>query len=277
MILQARAVDFSYDDGTRALDQASLVVNRREIMAILGANGAGKSTLLSTLNGTFKPAAGEVLLNGNPVSYSRKGLVELRSQVGLVLQDPDDQLFAATVFEDVSFGPLNLGLSVSEARTRVQEALAVMGIEALSHRPTHLLSFGQRKRVAIAGVLAMSPAVLLLDEPTAGLDPKSVDELCETLRSLATQGVAVVIATHDMDIAYNWADQVAVFARGKIIMEGRAEHVFGESNFQQDTDLRLPLIYQLSSELRNSGLISQDGDLPRSVPELVQQLRARQG
>ncbi|WP_159949372.1 ATP-binding cassette domain-containing protein [Rhizobium sp. 18065] len=274
MILEARAVDFSYDDGTRALDQASLVVNRQEILAILGANGAGKSTLLSTLNGTFRPAAGHILLDGNPVSYSRKGLVELRSRVGLVLQDPDDQLFAATVFEDVSFGPLNLGLSVSQARTRVLEALAIMGIEALSHRPTHMLSFGQRKRVAIAGVLAMSPAVLLLDEPTAGLDPKSVDELCETLRGLAVQGVSVVIATHDMDIAYNWADQIAVFARGKIIMEGRAEDVFGKSGFQQDTDLRLPLIYQLSSELRNSGLISQDGDLPRSVPELVHQLRS---
>lgn len=274
MILEARAVDYSYDDGTRALDQASLVVKRQEILAILGANGAGKSTLLSTLNGSFRPAAGNILLDGNPVSYSRKGLVELRSQVGLVLQDPDDQLFAATVFEDVSFGPLNLGLSVSEARTRVLEALAIMGIEALSHRPTHLLSFGQRKRVAIAGVLAMSPAVLLLDEPTAGLDPKSVDELCETLRSLAVQGVAVVIATHDMDIAYNWADQIAVFARGKIIMEGRAEDVFGKSSFQQDTDLRLPLIYQLSSELRNNGLISPDGDLPRSVPQLVHQLRS---
>ncbi|WP_210275578.1 energy-coupling factor ABC transporter ATP-binding protein [Rhizobium sp. G21] len=172
MILEARKIGFRYEDGTRALDDVSLRIVRRQKLVILGANGAGKSSLMSLLNGSFKPSAGEVLLNGEPVAYDRKGLTLLRSQVGLVLQDPDDQLFAATVFEDVSFGPLNLGLSADEARLRVANALDAMEISDLSHRPTHMLSFGQRKRVAIAGILAMSPSVLLLDEPTAGLDPR---------------------------------------------------------------------------------------------------------
>ena len=171
MILEAHDVTFTYEDGTMALDKASLVVRRQEKLAILGANGAGKSTLLSTLNGSFKPSTGKVLLDGAPVSYNRKGLTDLRSQVGLVLQDPDDQLFAASVFEDVSFGPLNLGLSTEDARIRVAQGAEGHGDRSASPTaPTHLLSFGQRKRVAIAGVLAMSPSVLLLDEPTAGLE-----------------------------------------------------------------------------------------------------------
>ncbi len=272
MILEARDVTFTYEDGTMALDQASLVVRRQEKLAILGANGAGKSTLLSTLNGSFRPSTGKVLLDGTPVSYNRKGLTDLRSQVGLVLQDPDDQLFAASVFEDVSFGPLNLGLSTEDARIRVAQALKAMGIEALSHRPTHLLSFGQRKRVAIAGVLAMSPSVLLLDEPTAGLDPKGVEDLTETLHNLAARGVAVVVATHDMDMAYAWADRVAVFAAGKILIEGTPDEVFGAQDFCARSGLRLPIIYRLSRELEHRGLISAGDGMPRGLPDLLARL-----
>ncbi|WEZ85924.1 ATP-binding cassette domain-containing protein (plasmid) [Rhizobium sp. 32-5/1] len=274
MILEARDVTFSYEDGMIALDQASLVVRRQEKLAILGANGAGKSTLLSTLNGSFKPSSGNILLHGKPVSYNRKGLTELRSQVGLVLQDPDDQLFAASVFEDVSFGPLNLDLSKSEARVRVAQALDAMGIEALSHRPTHLLSFGQRKRVAIAGVLAMSPSVLLLDEPTAGLDPKGVEDLTQTLHDLAARGVAVVVATHDMDMAYAWADRIAVFEAGRILIEGTPDEVFGAEDFCERSSLRLPVIYRLSRELQRRGLISPGEGMPRGLNDLIPRLVA---
>lgn len=274
MILEARGVDYRYEDGTPGLDRASLVIRREQKLAILGANGAGKSTLLSVLNGTFRPTAGEVLLKGKPVAYDRKGLTELRSQVGLVLQDPDDQLFAATVFEDVSFGPLNLGLSAAEARLRVSDALDAMGIAALSHRPTHLLSFGQRKRVAIAGVLAMSPSVLLLDEPTAGLDPKGVEDLTETLRVLAKRGVAVVVATHDLDMAYAWADVVVVFAAGKILVHGTPDEVFGVENFCDCSGLRLPIVYQMSRELRDIGLMQGEGNLPRFIDDLLRRVRA---
>lgn len=274
MILEARDLEYRYEDGTLALDRASLAIRGHEKLAILGANGAGKSTLLSLLNGSLRPSAGEVLLNGGPVAYSRKGLTELRSEVGLVLQDPDDQLFAATVFEDVSFGPLNLGLSIADTRVRVSDALDAMGIAPLSHRPTHLLSFGQRKRVAIAGVLAMSPSVLLLDEPTAGLDPAGVEDLTETLHALAAQGVAVVVATHDMDMAYAWADRVAVFAKGKILIEDTPDKLFGMENFGEQTGLRLPLVYQLGKGLTALGLMPGQDIMPRGVDELLRRISA---
>lgn len=272
MILEALDLEYRYEDGTLALDRASLAIRGHEKLAILGANGAGKSTLLSLLNGSLRPSAGEVLLNGGPVAYSRKGLTELRSQVGLVLQDPDDQLFAATVFEDVSFGPLNLGLSVAEARVRVSDALDAMGIAPLSHRPTHLLSFGQRKRVAIAGVLAMSPSFLLLDEPTAGLDPAGVEDLTETLHALSAQGVAVVVATHDMDMAYAWADRVAVFAAGKIMMDGTPEDVFRLENFCSRSGLRLPIIYRVAKALEALGIMGGLENLPRNVADLLKRV-----
>ncbi|MDH6269556.1 cobalt/nickel transport system ATP-binding protein [Rhizobium sp. SG_E_25_P2] len=273
MMLEARDVEYRYEDESQALQRASLAIRAREKLAILGPNGARKSTLLSLLNGSFKPFAGEVLLHGAPVTYSRKGLTVLRSAVGLVLQDPDDQLFAATVFEDVSFGPLNLGLSTADARMRVTHALEVMGIEELSHRPTHLLSFGQRKRVAIAGVLAMSPSVLLLDEPTAGLDPQGVEELAATLHTLAGQGVAVVVATHDIDMAYAWAERVAVFGGGKIPMDGTPDEVFSHEGFSACGGLRMPTIHQVSKGLMELGLMSAQDGLPRSVADLLRCVR----
>lgn len=274
MMLEARRVGYRYEDGTRALDEVSLGIRQRETLVILGANGAGKSSFLSLLNGSFTPTAGEVALNGAPVRYDRNGLASLRSQVGLVLQDPDDQLFAATVFEDVSFGPLNLGLSVAEATRRVMDALDTMEIADLSRRPTHMLSFGQRKRVAIAGILAMSPSVLLLDEPTAGLDPKGVEDLTRTLNALAEQGMAVVLATHDMDTAYALADRVAVFSRGKVLMEGTPDTVFGEPGFCELSGLRLPLVYQMAAGLRDLGLIAPGDGSPRSVNELLKRVGA---
>lgn len=273
MILEALSVGYRYEDGTQALDNVSLSIGPQEKLVILGANGAGKSSLMALLNGSFRPSAGEVRLNGKPVSYDRKGLTLLRSKVGLVLQDPDDQLFAASVFEDVSFGPLNLGLSVEEARLRVAGALEIMEISELSHRPTHMLSFGQRKRVAIAGILAMSPSVLLLDEPTAGLDPKGVEDLTKTLDTLASQGVAVVVATHDMDAAYTLADRVAVFAGGKVLMQGTPDSVFGDADFCERSGLRLPIVYQISVGLRDLGVLESNESSPRSADELMRRLR----
>lgn len=274
MILETLAVSYRYEDGTQALDDVSLTISPSQKLVILGANGAGKSSLLALLNGSFRPSAGEVRLNGQAVSYDRKGLTRLRSKVGLVLQDPDDQLFAASVFEDVSFGPLNLGLSVEEAKNRVMHALEVMEVSDLSHRPTHLLSFGQRKRVAIAGILAMSPSVLLLDEPTAGLDPKGVEDLMKTLEALARSGVAVVAATHDMDTAYTLADRVAVFARGRLVMHGTPDDVFSDTAFCESSGLRLPIVYQISAGLRDLGLISGGDDLPRAARDLLLRTRA---
>lgn len=268
-MLRAHDICFAYPNGTPALDRLSLTIERGERLAILGANGAGKSTLLMMLNGSLRPDAGAVEFEGLPVGYDRTGLLRLRSQVGLVLQDPDDQLFAATVAEDISFGPLNMGLSPDHARQRVEESLQAMGIASLAQRPTHMLSFGQRKRVAIAGILAMRPSVLLLDEPMAGLDPQGADDLMETLTALANDGSAVVVATHDMDAAYGWADRIAIFAHGEIVANAAPDAVFGDEVLVTRARLRRPVIYQIVEDLITSGVLPPDTRFPRSRAELA--------
>ena len=179
--IETRELCYTYEDGTAALDHVSLKAERGRITGILGANGAGKSTLFLNLNGVLTPQSGEVLLDGAPVRRDRKGLAELRRRVGIVFQDPDDQLFSADVYRDISFGAVNLGLPEAEVRRRVEAAMERTGVAHLRDKPTHALSFGQKKRAAIAGVLVMEPEVLILDEPTAGLDPQGVSGLLALL------------------------------------------------------------------------------------------------
>lgn len=267
-MLEARDLVHHYPGGVTALDHVDLVIPAGGRLAILGANGAGKSTLLLALAGAIRTDRGQVILDGSPVTHDRKGLTRLRHRVGLVFQDPDDQLFAATVAEDVSFGPLNLGLTMAEARGRTAEALDMMGVAHLADRATHMLSFGQRKRVAIAGLLAMRPGILLLDEPTAGLDPAGVDELMQRLDAVAGTGTAVVIATHDMDLANGWADRIAVFGRGQIVLDGPPEAVFEDEALLAALGLRLPMLRRLAGELAARGLLKA-GPLPRRLEDLV--------
>lgn len=200
-VLEAHRLEFDYD-GIQALRGLSLGMRKGRRLALLGVNGSGKTTLLQHLNGILRPKRGEVRLSGKKCGYGRQDLLNWRQKVGLVFQNPDDQLFAATVAQDVSFGPMNLGLSEAETRTRVAEALAALDIAELSDRATHSLSFGQKKRAAIAGVLAMRPDVLLLDEPTVGLDPTGAQALLAALDKVRAAGATIVLATHDMDLAY---------------------------------------------------------------------------
>lgn len=220
VILAARGLAYRYPGGEGGLRGIDLEVPRGLRLALLGANGAGKSTLLLHLNGTLRPERGEVHLLGRAMGYGRADLAEWRRRVGLVLQDPDDQLFSASVYQDVSFGPLNLGLAEGAARERVEEALAAMEIGDLRDRPTHLLSFGQKKRAAIAGVLAMRPEVLLLDEPLAGLDPEGAERLLDLLERLHRAGTTLVLATHDLDLARSWADEAVVLHEGAVAGRG---------------------------------------------------------
>ncbi|NJQ01659.1 ATP-binding cassette domain-containing protein [Streptomyces sp. PLAI1-29] len=205
----ARAA-YAYADGPPVLSGVTFAVHPGRSLALLGRNGSGKTTLLRLLSGGLRPSAGELRLDGRPVGGGRAELTRLRTSVQLVLQDPDDQLFAASVGQDVSFGPLNLGLPPEEVDRRVAESLAALEIAALRDRPTHLLSYGQRKRAAIAGAVAMRPRVLLLDEPTAGLDPRGRERLLAVLDRLRATGTTVVMATHDVDLALRWADEAAL-------------------------------------------------------------------
>ncbi len=267
-LLEARGLTYSYPGGVLALDGLDLKVTRGRRLAILGPNGAGKTTLLLHLNGTLRPVSGRVCLEGAAVSYSRAGLSAWRRQVGLVLQDADDQLFAASVAEDVSFGPLNLGLGEHEARRRVEETLAALSIAGLAERPPHMLSFGQKKRVAIAGAVAMQPDLLLMDEPTAGLDNHGSVHLLAALGQLEAAGTTLVFTTHDVDFAYDFADDVALFSGGKVLAQGVAAHVLSDEMLLRQAHLRLPLILGLGLKARACGLLGHEAALPRSARDL---------
>ncbi|WP_369819260.1 energy-coupling factor ABC transporter ATP-binding protein [Tessaracoccus sp. ZS01] len=211
VMLVAEEITVAYPERP-VLAGASVQVGRGKV-ALLGANGSGKTTLLQSLAGALELRSGRVLLDGQPLQRSRAGLRAHRRRVQLVLQDPDDQLFSADVRQDVSFGPLNLGLSETDAAVRVDETLRQLGIAHLAARPTHRLSYGERKRVALAGAVAMRPDYLLLDEPTAGLDPEGVHELLAALDGL---DAGILLATHHVAFALAWADEVAVVVDGRV-------------------------------------------------------------
>ncbi|MCR6629065.1 MAG: ATP-binding cassette domain-containing protein [Magnetospirillum sp.] len=264
VILEAGGLAYRYPGGVSALDGLSLTMVRGRRLAILGPNGAGKTTLLLHLNGTLRPEAGEVRLDGAVQGYGRSALARWRRRVGLVLQEPDDQLFAASVFEDVSFGPLNLGLPDAEARARVEEALAALRIADLAERPTHMLSFGQKKRAAIAGAVAMRPDVLLLDEPTAGLDQFGAVHLLAVLDKLRAGGATLAFTTHDVDLAWSWADEVALFVDGTVIRQGAPEEVLSDHDAMARARLKPPLLLELGLKARERGWLAADAPLPRN-------------
>jgi cobalt/nickel transport system ATP-binding protein len=263
-LLSAEALRYTFPGDVTALDGLSLAVAAGQSLAILGPNGAGKSTLLLHLNGTLRPQSGLVRLDGTPSGYSRKDLTAWRRRVGLVLQDADDQLFAATVFEDVSFGPLNLGLTEAEARQRVEEALAALSIADLRDRPTHMLSGGQKRRVAIAGAVAMRPEVLLLDEPTAGLDEAGAARLVALLRGLLGRGMTLVFSTHDVDLAWQLADRVALFRGGRVVAEGAAEAVLGNRAALAEVALQPPVLLDLCLRAQALGLLPAATPAPKT-------------
>ena len=258
--IETKALCYAYEDGTAALENVTLSARRGSITGILGANGAGKSTLFLNLNGVFTPKSGQVLLDGVPVRYDKKGLTALRRRVGVVFQDPDDQLFSADVYRDVSFGGVNLGLSREEVARRTEEALRRTGVWELRDKPTHALSYGQKKRAAIAGVLVMEPEVLILDEPTAGLDPQGVTEILSLLAGLRDSlGMTILIATHDMDIVPLYCDYAYLLGGGRVLLEGTPEELFAHPEALRANHLRLPRIAHLMEVLRQADGLDTHG------------------
>jgi cobalt/nickel transport system ATP-binding protein len=233
--LEVRDLAFVYPDGRQALFGCNLAVARGERLAILGPNGAGKTTLVLHLNGVLAAGAGEVVVGGLPVD--KDNLREVRRRVGIVFQDPDDQLFMTTVAEDVAFGPGNLGLRGEELASRVKAALTAVGMEAFGDRPPHHLSFGERRRVAIATVLAMEPEVLVLDEPSSNLDPAARDELAGIIESL---DLTVLMVTHDLPYALQLCPRAAVMNGGVIVAEGPTRDLLADTQLMRANRLSLP-------------------------------------
>ncbi len=206
-------------------------------VALIGRNGSGKSTLLLHCNGILRPDQGQICVAGKPVGYDRQALRQWRSQVGVLFQNPDDQLFSASVAQDISFGPLNMGLSTLEARQRVLTAAELCGISDLLERPTHALSGGEKARVALAGVLAMDPLVLLADESLANLDPWMRRQVMQIFHDLVQQGKTVVLATHDLATVRSWADRVIVMEAGRVVADDTPQQVFSDPVLLAQTGL----------------------------------------
>jgi cobalt/nickel transport system ATP-binding protein len=234
-VLDVRGLAYAYSDGHQALYGVDLHVHRGERVALLGPNGAGKTTLVLHLNGILAPGRGTVDVCGLPVS--RPNLQEIRRRVGVVFQDPDDQLFMPTVRDDVAFGPANLGIRGDELEARVADALDRVGMGAFADRPPHHLSFGQRRRVAVATVLAMRPEILVLDEPSSNLDPTSRRELADILRGL---DVTVLMVTHDLPYALELCPRSVVLADGVIVADGPTDEVLTDEAMMRAHRLELP-------------------------------------
>ncbi|MDH4140913.1 MAG: ATP-binding cassette domain-containing protein [Coriobacteriia bacterium] len=234
-VLELAGVTYEYPDGTRALDDVDLVVGRGERVALLGPNGAGKSTLMLHINGILRATTGSVRVSGLEVTDDT--VRNVRARVGLVFQDPDDQLFMTTVYDDVAFGPLNMGLARQESDDRVHSALHSVDLADLASKPGHHLSFGQRKRAALATILAMRPDIMVLDEPTSNLDPRSKQEMLTLLGSL---DATMLVATHDMELAWRLCERAIVLDCGRVVADGEADRIMRDEALLEKHGLELP-------------------------------------
>jgi cobalt/nickel transport system ATP-binding protein len=237
--IEVTDLHFTYPDGTEVLRGVSFTVAEGESVAVIGPNGAGKSTLLLHLNGILT-GEGRIRIFDTPVT--KDNLREIRRRVGVVFQDPEDQLFLTSVAQDVAFGPSNMGLDKPEIDERVKDALAAVGMQGVHERSAHLLSFGQKKRVATATVLSMRPDVLVFDEPSANLDPKARRQLITVLESLP---VTKVVVTHDLPVAYELCERALILAQGRIVADGPIEEILSDTQLLQANDLELPYAFSI--------------------------------
>lgn len=267
MIIETDKIVYEYPDGTKALENVDFQVEEGKIVALLGPNGAGKSTLFLHFNGILEPTSGTVKIDGEPIKYDKKELMKVRQKVGIVFQNPDDQLFAPTVMEDVAFGPMNMNLPKEEVDARVKEALEKVGMSGFEKKPPHHLSGGQKKRVAIAGILAMKPKIMVLDEPTSGLDPKGASHILQLLYQLNKEGMTIVISTHDVDLVPLYASTVYILSKGEIIKEGSPQTVFEDVETIRAANLRLPRIAHLMEILKKEDKLPLDKPYPLTIGE----------
>lgn len=265
VILKAENIHYSYDSDKKALKGVSLDIHEKERLVILGANGSGKSTFFLNINGVLKPERGAVYYKDRLIDKS--GIKELRKNVGIVFQDADNQIIASSVRAEVSFGPMNLGLSREEVKKRVDDALNYMNIHHLIDRPPHYLSGGEKKRVSIADIIAMDSKIIIFDEPTASLDPKNVVIFEEALDKMSGDGKTLVISTHDIEFAYRFADRIVVFCDGNIIADGSPIDVLDNEKVLKTANLKKPILLDVFETLVEKSIVTKDIVPPRNIEE----------
>ncbi|TVQ46794.1 MAG: ABC transporter ATP-binding protein [Gloeocapsa sp. DLM2.Bin57] len=262
MLIEFDQVSYSYPcSHYPALLNLNLGIKQHQRCVIIGRNGCGKSTLFCLANGLYRPNRGIIRFLGKPLNYQQIALQKLRQKVGLVFQNPEQQLVAPTVAADISYGLCNLELPETEIASRVQQTLAEFSLEDLAYTPIHYLSLGQKKRVSLANVMILEPELLLLDEPTAYLDSAQIRNLLLLLRKIEQKGTTIVIATHDLNLAYVWADWIIVMDQGSVILEGTPQAVFNNHQVLENIGLGVPLVINLLETIKqfidSNGGISQ--------------------
>lgn len=269
IILKAEDLYFSYDDEqSHSLNGLSLEIKKGQKIAFMGANGSGKSTFFLCCTGILKPQKGKLFFHNKEVTYKKKELLDLRSKIGIVFQDPDNQLFSASVYQEISFGPLNLGHSEEETKKEVEEVIDYLEITPFCHKPTHALSGGQKKQVSIADILVMKPEIIILDEPAAALDPKHTTMVNHIVDQMTQNGITVLMATHDVNYAYEWADEILLFHEGKVLMHGTPAQVFSNRGVLKQTNLEPPAVLELFESLCRKGILKSSLPLPKNLNAL---------
>lgn len=275
IILEARNVHYAYEKGEPfSLKGVNLQIKRGSRVAFMGANGCGKSTFFLCCNGIYKPDKGELLFAGKPLDYSRKGLLHLRSKVGVVFQDPDNQLFCSSVFQEISFGILNMGVPPDRAIQEVEGIIERLEISSFKDRPAHALSGGQKKQVSIADILVMRPDVMILDEPGAALDARHTKIVNEIVDKLTKEGITVLMATHDMNYALLWADEIVLMHEGQVLMHDSPINVCSQKEVLAMTNQAEPEVLRLFSLLQRKGMIEEGLSPPKDMNELEEYIEA---
>lgn len=260
MIIELKDVDYIYNPGTpfekKALDKINLQVEEGEFIGLIGHTGSGKSTLVQHLNGLMKPTSGTIIIDGEDLSSKETKMKSVRQKVGLVFQYPEHQLFEETIYKDIAFGPRNLGLSEDEVDKRVRDAMELVGLEfeELKERSPFELSGGQKRRVAIAGVIAMKPKVLILDEPTAGLDPKGRDDILDEIRKIYDkESITIILVSHSMEDIARLVNRIFVMHKGKIALDGPTRDVFSKTDELEEMGLGIPQITKFMKAFKGRG------------------------
>ena len=273
-VIDVENISYTYDGNRKkALDGVSLQIRRGQKVAFMGGNGSGKSTFFLCLNGLVRPQEGCIRIDGEKIGYSRKELLDVRRKVGIVFQEPDNQLFSAGVYEEISFGILNLGVDEQTARREVERVIGELGIAPFQDRPAHALSGGQKKQVAIADILVMHPEIMILDEPVAALDPEHTETVHRIVEELTEKGITVLMSTHDIDYALGWADEIVLMYEGKVLKKDAALSVCQDTQTLERAHLREPAVLKMFRRLTEKKILDPGLRPPKTMEELEGYIR----